>query len=77
LFLRHLKGVLPGFDGSTNTLMSDRDNGLQSADSELQHVQRAFCVQHIADNVQKWYGIEVQKKFVAPTLSLKQHRIRL
>jgi len=55
-----LKAALPEFDKSSSTLMSDRDKGLQSADSELQHVQRAVCVQHIADN----------------TLLLKSHGIK-
>jgi len=37
-FLRLLKSALPESGKSSSTLMSDRDNGLQSPDSELQHV---------------------------------------
>jgi len=57
-FLRLLKAALPEFDESSSTLMSDRVKGFQSADSDLQHVQQSFCVQHITDNTLplKWHA---------------------
>jgi hypothetical protein len=66
-FLSHLSAAIPQLDGELTTLISDRDKGLQAAEDELEHVKRAFCVQHIAANVQTKYGIEARRKFVSCT----------
>jgi hypothetical protein len=63
-FLQQLSAAIPGLDSNSTTLISDRDKGLQSADDELQHIGRAFCVQHIAANVQSKFGIEPRRKFI-------------
>jgi zinc finger SWIM domain-containing protein 3 len=63
-FLRELATAIPNLNTETTTLISDRDKGLQSADNELQHVGRAYCVQHIAANVQTKFGIEPRRMFV-------------
>lgn len=51
-FLLHLKSAIPEINTPGVTLMSDRDKGLSSAsDSILHQTNRAFCTQHISDNV--------------------------
>jgi zinc finger SWIM domain-containing protein 3 len=66
-FLRQLSAAIPGRDSNTTTLISDRDKGLQSADNELQHVGRAYCIQHIAANIQSKFGLETRRKFISCT----------
>jgi zinc finger SWIM domain-containing protein 3 len=66
-FLRQLKEAMPDFDDDETTLISDRDKGLMSADTELEYAKRAYCTQHIAANVQAKFGSEVRRLFVAVT----------
>jgi hypothetical protein len=66
-FLRRLKEAIPDFDDDETTLISDRDKGLISADTELEYVKRTYCTQHIAANVQVKFGLEVRRLFVAVT----------
>jgi hypothetical protein len=71
-FLRNLCEAIPEFDQPTTTLISDRDKGLQSADNQLENAQRAYCIQHIAANVQAKYGIEPRRKFIACTYTMTE-----
>lgn len=56
-FLEHLRDALPEVNEATTTFVSDRQKGLQAAaDKILRHSQRAFCCQHISENVKARHG---------------------
>ena len=56
-FLQQLKAGIPGLYITRDaTLISDRDKGLQAADSELDSFTRAWCVWHIQQNIKNRVG---------------------
>jgi len=62
-FLVHLRQAIPAVNSVGVTIMSDRDKGLQSADSELPLAFRGYCNQHLKDNVQRRYGVQARYHF--------------
>jgi len=55
-FLRHLKIALPAINDLTTVIITDRDKGLQAAQSELNLVTVGWCSQHIKANVIRKHG---------------------
>lgn len=55
--------AIPAINQTDVTLVSDRDKGLVAADSVLDQTHRAYCCQHIADNIQTSFGLAARKLF--------------
>jgi zinc finger SWIM domain-containing protein 3 len=55
--------AIPEINAEDVTLISDRDKGLAAADSVLNLTRRAYCCQHIADNIQTKFGLAARKQF--------------
>ena len=58
-----LCSAIPEINADDVTLISDRDKGLTAADSALNLIRRAYCCQHIADNIQTKFGLAARKQF--------------
>ena len=54
---------MPEINAEDVALISDRDKGLAAADSVLNLTRRAYCCQHIADNIQTKFGLAARKQF--------------
>jgi hypothetical protein len=55
--------TIPEINQTDVTLVSDSDKGLVAADSVLDQTHRAYCCQHIADNIQTSFGLATWKLF--------------
>jgi hypothetical protein len=62
-FFRELNRAIPEINRRDTTLISDRDKGIIAADSILADTRRAFCCQHIAENIKCRFGQEASQKF--------------
>jgi hypothetical protein len=64
-FFRELDRGIPEINRAGVTLISDRDKGLVAADRFFPRAKRAYCCQHIADNIQSQFGMEARGLFWA------------
>lgn len=63
-FLSHMKEWFYGMDAEEVVIISDRDKGLQSVVSEVfPDAHHSHCCQHLADNIQKHFGLPAQNAF--------------
>ena len=59
-FLSNLYNAIPEINRPTT---SDRDKGLRAADNEIPLAVRAFCVEHLSQNLQKNFGMPSRSIF--------------
>ena len=71
-FLINLKSAMPIVNSSHVTLMSDRDKGLAAANTELPETKRAYCIQHLTENMGKTFRKEARDLLRAIPCSLTQ-----
>src|SRR2546429_3143606 len=63
-FLLHMKECFTGMNLDQTVFISDRDKGLQTAVPDVfTNVYHSHCCQHIADNVQKYFGLQARNAF--------------
>jgi hypothetical protein len=63
-FLLKLKHHFWGMDCNGIVIISDRDKGLQTAVPEVfPNAHHSYCCQHLADNVQKYFGLACRTAF--------------
>jgi hypothetical protein len=55
--------AIPELNDEDVTLITDRDKGLTAADDEFPNAIRAYCCQHIADNVKIKFGKHARDLF--------------
>jgi hypothetical protein len=63
-FLNHMKSAFHEIEYEHTVIISDRDKGLQTAvSSVLPDAHHSYCCQHLADNIQKSFGLACRNQF--------------
>ena len=63
-FLNHLKAAIPTIDTVNCTVINDRDMGFSTAtDQMIPNTHKAHCYKHLADHVQRAFGMAAKKIF--------------